>query len=485
VPLIEHLLILSAAFLALAVLASKVAARSGVPVLLLFLALGMLAGSEGIGGLYFDNAGLAQAVGVVALVLILFAGGLTTRFSDVRPVLGEGVVLATVGVAGTALVVGLFAQVFLGFSLAEGVLLGAIISSTDAAAVLGLLRGRGIRLPTRLKSLLELESGSNDPMAVFLTLGMIQILQQPEASPLSLVPLFVVQMSLGLALGLLVGRATVYVLNRARLEYDGLYPVVTLAAALGGYSLTTVMGGNGFLAVYVAALVMGNRDFIHRNSLSRFHDGLAWLGQIVMFLTLGLQVYPSRLVPVAGIGLVTALVLMFLARPAAVLLTMGFNPSFNWREKVFIAWVGLRGAAPIILATFPLLAGLARADELFHLVFFIVIMSVLLQGMSLGWVARRLGVEDLTPEIPSPLAEFAGTTPLTNDVVEMVVPTGCGAVGRQLLDLGLPGGTLVVLIRRGAETIIPNGSTMIEPADVVLVVAKPDVRERVRQIFAA
>lgn len=341
----EQLLILTALFLTLSIIASKVAARSGVPVLLLFLGLGMLAGSDGPGGIFFDNAWLAQTVGVIALVLILFSGGLDTQLSDVQAVLRPGLSLATIGVIVTACCVGVFMHLTFGFTLYEGILLGAIISSTDAAAVLTLLRGRGIHLKARLKPLLELESGSNDPMAVFLTVGMIQLIQNPNTSPLVLIPLFVVQMSLGALAGFIIGRGGAWLINRLRLEYDGLYPVVTLAAALLAYSATTLVGGNGFLAVYLAGLLMGDHKIIHRNSLRRFHDGLAWLAQIAMFLTLGLQVYPSRLLPVVQQGLLVALFVIFVARPLSIGLALLASRRLNWRKRLFVAWVGLRGAA--------------------------------------------------------------------------------------------------------------------------------------------
>lgn len=483
-PIIEHLLFVTALFLALSIIASKVAARSGIPILLLFMALGMLAGSEGIGGIFFNNAWLAQAVGVVALVLILFSGGLDTRLADVRPVLRPGIILATLGVGITALSVGLFAHWFLGFSLYEGILLGAIISSTDAAAVFTLLRGSGIYLKARLKPLLELESGSNDPMAVLLTLGMIQLIQMPESSPLSLLSFFVVQMSLGALFGWLVGRLAVWSVNRLRLEFEGLYPVLTLTMALVAYALPTVLGGNGFLSAYLAGLLMGNRDFIHRNSLLRFHEGVAWLAQIAMFLTLGLLVFPSQLVPVIDEGFIVAMFLIFVARPLSVFVGLLFERRLNIRKRLFISWVGLRGAAPVILATFPLLAGLAKAEIIFNLVFFIVITSVVIQGMSLTRVARWLKVDAPPPEPRSSLAQALDDGKLADNVMELMVSVGCGAVGKQLLDLQLPSGSLVVLIGRGRETIVPNGGTVIEPNDTILLVTRDESRETVQRIFS-
>ena len=321
-PGIETLLLVAAVLLVLSVLASKASGRLGVPALVLFLIIGMLAGSDGPGGIEFDNPWVAQLLGVIALALILFAGGLDTEWSAVRPVLAPGLALSSLAVLVSALLMGGFAALVLGFPLLEGMLLGGIVASTDAAAVFAVLRSRGASLKGRLKPLIELESGSNDPMAVFLTLGLIRLLTLPEASAAELIPSFVIQMALGAGLGLAAGRALLVLVNRARLEHEGLYPVLTVAWVLLVYGATAVLGGNGFLACYIAGLVVGNRDFVHKKSLLRFHDGLAWLMQIAMFLTLGLLVFPSRLVGVAGAGLVTAAFLMLVARPVSVFLTL-------------------------------------------------------------------------------------------------------------------------------------------------------------------
>ena len=312
---VEQILFGTAVLLLLSIVASKASGRLGVPALVLFLAVGMLAGSEGPGGIHFDDAHLAQAVGVVALVIILFAGGLDTRWESVRPVLGRALALSTVGVLITALLVGLFACVVLRVSLLEGLLLGSIVSSTDAAAVFAVLRSKNLGLKGEIKPLLEFESGSNDPMAVFLTIGFTNVLMHPEASLLSLIPTFVWQMLLGGLLGYLIGRVAVAVVNGFGLGYAGLYPVLVLAIVFLSYGVTTLAGGNGFLAVYITGLVMGNHHFLHKRSVTNFYDGLAWLMQIAMFLTMGLLVFPSRLVPVVGVGLLVALFLMFVARP--------------------------------------------------------------------------------------------------------------------------------------------------------------------------
>ncbi len=438
----------------------------------------MLAGSDGLGGFYFDNAWLAQSVGVVALAFILFSGGLNTPWLDVRPVLKQGLALSTLGVTLTAVCVGWFAATFLGFTLPEGVLLGAIIASTDAAAVFSVLNSKSVRLTGRLKELLELESGSNDPMAVFLTVGMLQLIANPGQSPLTLIPMFILQMGLGALIGLGVGRGAVWLINRLRLEYDGLYPVLSFALVLVTYGATALVGGNGFLAVYLAGLVMAQQEFVHKRSLVQFHDGLAWLMQIIMFVTLGLQVFPSRLPDVALAGLYVAIFLILVARPLSVFLALA-PTQLGLREKVFISWVGLRGAAPIVLATFPVLAGVAKADTIFHLVFFIVLTSVLLQGTLIIPAAKWLKVYDASPPRLSPLAYVMRDRTIANDLAEIHVTPGSPAVGKQIVDLHLPSDVLLVLVGRGDDMIVPRGSTVIEEGDTVLVMAPASAAERV------
>jgi cell volume regulation protein A len=476
---VEHAMLGVAVLLLLGVLASRAADRVGVPALLLFLAVGMLAGSEGFGGLPFDDAPVAAAVGTVALALILFSGGLDTDWASVRPVLPHAIGLSTAGVALTALGVGLAVHLLLGFSLLEGLLLGAIVSSTDAAAVFAVLRSKGVHLRGRLKPLLELESGSNDPMAVFLTVAFLQLLTQPSASAGDLAAGFLLQMPLGAAVGFAAGRFGVFLVNRIKLGYEGLYAVLTLSLALLTYGLAYVVGGNGFLAVYLAGIVIGNRPLIHRRSLLLFHDGAAWLMQIAMFLTLGLLVFPSRLLPVVGEGLLVAAVLMLVARPAAVFLCL--MPSrLTAREKAFVSWVGLRGSVPVVLATYPLVAGVPRADEVFNIVFFVVLLSVLAQGATVPLAARLLGV-DAPPAVRReyPL-EFNPVEGLKSELKELVVPEGSPWAGQHVVDLGLPSGLLIVLIARGDGFVQPKGQTRLEVRDTLLVLAEPDVFDRAR-----
>lgn len=394
---LEQILLVTGALLVLSILASQATGRFGVPALLIFLGIGMLAGSDGPGGIYFDDDQVAQSLGVLALAYILFSGGLETKWREIRPVLVPGLTLATLGVVLTAAVLAVVVKKFLGFSWLEAFLLGAIVSSTDAAAVFSVLRSRNVGLKGNLKPLLELESGSNDPMAVFLSLGLIELIKNPTFSMWHLFPSFLKQMVLGAALGYAFGRGAAWAIRRIRLNYEGLYPVLTLSLVLVAYGLTTVVGGNGFLAVYLAGMTLGNQGLAQEKSLAHFHDGVAWLMQIAMFLTLGLLVFPSQLPSVVSAGLLTSAALMFLARPLATFLCLSVF-RFDFREKVLLSWVGLKGAVPIILATFPRLAHVPRSDTIFNLVFFIVLTSVLLQGTTIPVVAKWLGIQ--TPSQP-------------------------------------------------------------------------------------
>jgi cell volume regulation protein A len=393
---LEVLLIIFSALTILSILTIKLSVRFGIPSLVLFLVIGMLAGSDGLGGLYFDNPALVQSLGVIALVFILFSGGLDTEWEGVRPVIWSGLSLSTVGVILTAVTVGWFVSVVQGLSFLEGLLLGAIVSSTDAAAVFMVLRARNAKIPKKLANLLELESGSNDPMGVVLTIAIIQLLTNPATSFVELVGFFLIQMTVGAVVGMAMGELIRWTLNRLKLELTGIYPVLSVAFALLTYGLTAELKGSGFLAVYLAGLFLRRRPVAHRRSLVQFHDGLAWLMQIAMFLILGLQVFPARLLPIAGIGLVVALFLIFVARPLSVHVALVFS-TLSFREQMLVAWVGLRGAVPIVLATFPMLAGIRHADTIFHLVFFIALTSVLLQGPPIPWIARRLQLDRSSP----------------------------------------------------------------------------------------
>lgn len=475
--MISIYMLTGALLLLVSIFSSKLSVRYGVPALLIFLGIGMVVGSDGLNIIYFSDYNLAQSLGIVALAYILFSGGLDTRWTRIRPIMGYGVLLSTLGVLISALVVGTATAWILDVSWMEGVLLGAIVSSTDAAAVFSVLRSRSIGFKYRLRELIEFESGTNDPMAIFLTIGIIQYMTIPETGWLDFVWLFVQQMSIGLLFGYLLGHAITWLINHANLGYDGLYPVLALSFVPLIYALTDLVGGSGFLAVYLAGLVMGNSVFVHQRSLMNFFDGLGWLMQICMFLVLGLLVFPSTVIDVAGPGLLIALVLIFVARPLSVFLATAFT-DLRRRSKWMVSWVGLRGAVPIIMATFPLVVGLDEADLFFRIVFFVVLTSVLIQGTTIPLVARWLHVDTpIKPRTRYPI-ELEPSIDSKTALKEVEVEEGDYAIGKQILSLGLPENVLITLINREGTFIVPRGTTEIEPHDKLLILSdKRDVAE--------
>lgn len=479
----EPLLLITGLLLAISVAATRASNRFGVPALILFMAVGMLAGSDGPGGIAFTDAAFAQLIGVIALIYILFSGGLDTDWPIIKPVLAEGLILANIGVLVSTIIAAIGARLILGFDWTLALLLGAVVSSTDAAAVFSVMRTRGIHLKHRLEPLIELESGSNDPIAVFLTIGLTQLIIKPQASMLNLVPAFIFQMLLGTAGGYAFGRLMIWVVNRIRLQQEGLYVVLTMALTLLTYGFTALIGGNGFLAVYLAGIVLGNANIVHKRSILRFHDGVAWLSQIAMFLILGLLVFPSQLPAVAGQGLAMALWLVFVARPLSVFIALSWKRR-SLAELLMISWAGLRGAVPIVLATFPLLAGIPDAPLLFNLVFFIVLVSVMVQGVSISWVARRLGVMSTQPEhVDSHL--FVPDVSGASQILEAHIPPDSALVGKSLIDADLPRGLLVVQIQRDEGYIIPNGSTVFAPNDRLVLLVAPNALPAVTDLCAS
>lgn len=473
--------LLIAGMLLLSVVASQVSDRIGVPALLLFLALGMLAGTDGLGIVDFNNPGLAQSVGLFALSIILFSGGLDAEWKSIRKVIKEALTLATVGVFITAALMGVAVHYIIGMPWLEAMLLGAIVSSTDAAAVFAMLRSQGVRLAGNLSPLLEAESGSNDPMAVFLTIGLIQLILSPDKTPLALIGLFVQQMVIGGLFGLIMGRLFLYFINRLRLGYDGLYPVLMLGSILLTFALPSLLGGSGILAVYLLGLILGSQDFRHKRGVSRFYDGLAWLSQIVMFFTLGLLVNPSELPPIAIPGLALAGILMFVARPISVWISL-IPFHLSAREKTLVSWVGLRGAVPIILATYPSLSGLDPHGIIFHVVLFVVLTSVLIQGSSLTLAARWLKVDDPNEPEPKFPVELATLRGWHGELREVVVQAHSPLVGLQVREIGLPQDYLVVLIARNDEFLIPHGDIILQANDRLLGLAQPETHQEVDQM---
>ena len=476
-------LLIAATLLALSALLSRTSARVGVPFSLVFLALGVAAGSEGIGGIPFEDYGAAFRIGTVALVLILFDGGLNTPLSSIRAVAVPAGLLATAGVACVAGVAALGARA-LGLSWGHALVLGAIVSSTDAAAVFAVLRGSGVHLKQRVAALLEVESGLNDPMAVILTFALTRTLVSGEPPGWDLLLDVAVQIAVGGGLGLLAGRAGRFLLVKARLTASGLYPVLTVALALIAFAVPTLFNGSGFLAVYVAGAVLGDGRLPHQAGIKRVHDALAWVGQISMFLVLGLLAFPSRLLAVAWQGVAMGLFLAFVARPiviAAFLAPFGFPA----REVAYIGWVGLRGAVPIVLALFPVLARAPGAERIFDIVFFVVVVNALLPGWTVSWLARKVGLEDARAPAPQAVLEISSSHPIQGDITSFYVDRASAVAGTALVDLPLPGRTSVLLVVRGGEVFAPRGGTVLEPGDHVHVFCEPGDKPFVQLIFGS
>jgi len=470
---IETVLLWIAVLMFVSVVSSKLSDKLAIPTLLLFLTIGILAGSEGIGRLYFDNAQLAKSIGIVALIFIIFSGGLDTNWKDTKTVVWPGIVLSTAGVLLTAIITGFFAIYILKFSFLEGMLLGSIVSSTDAAAVFSILRSKRISLKQPLKPLLEFESGSNDPMAVFLTAGFISILTVQNMSISVLIPRFFLDMGMGSLIGYLMARFIVFFINRLKLYYEGLYPVIMISLVLLTYVIAVFLKGNGILAVYLTGLMLGQAEFPNKRMIVRFHDGLAWLMQIAMFVTLGLLVFPSHILPLIGAGLLLTLILMAVARPVSVFLCL-LPFKISLRKKTMVAWVGLRGSVPIILATFPFMAGIPQADTIFNIVFFIVIASVLIQGTSIPVISKMLKLDAPWVNRASYPIEFEKTEGMDAELTDIIVPYNSGAVGKMIRDLNVPEKCLIMLISRNDKFVIPAGPTIIEGGDVLLVLANAE-----------
>jgi cell volume regulation protein A len=479
---INYLFAGSAILLLMGIFSSKLSARFNVPILLMFLGIGMLAGSDGIGGIEFADAKIASLIGTLAMSFILFSGGMDTHFRSIKSVLVPGGVLATIGVMLTALIVGVGACFILGCSFEWGLLLGAVVSSTDAAAVFAILRSKGVSLRGKLKPLLELESGSNDPMAALLTIFMIDMLKNPNSSFLMFIPVFFAQMAVGIAWGYCVGRAGAWLFSKSKLEFEGLYFVLGVALVLVAYGFAGFMFGNGFMAVYVCGLTMGNRRFNFKKGLGRFHDGVSWLMQVVLFTTLGLLMFPRQLPEIAVSGSLLALVLMLVARPAAVFTSM-IGSEFNLRERILVSWVGLRGAAPIVLATFPMMAGNRDAGLLLNLVFFIVITSVLIQGRTLMPLARLLKLDSPLDGRVRPPLELEEADSISSKMFEFTMAPDSAYVGMTVAELKLPSGVLIQLIRRGGRFLLAHGNTVLEAGDGIMMMGDAEVLKEVAEKY--
>jgi potassium/hydrogen antiporter len=473
-------LLLVGAVLAASVLVALGTARTGVPVLAAFLALGMLLGSDGPGGIEFDDVELARNVGIVGLVLILFEGGLQTSWRRLRSVALPAGLLSTLGVVVTALLTGLAAQLLFDLSWLEAILLGAVVASTDAAAVFATLRYTRVR--RRVARTLEAESGGNDPMAIALTLGLIAWIESPESNGFAdLVLLVARQLLLGLAVGVVLAVAATWVFARVPRSVGPFAPVASLSAAGLSFGAADVVGGSGFLSVYLVGLAVGSTPSRYRRQLVGFHEGLAFLAQVVLFVVLGLLVFPHDLADVALSGLALAVLLVLLVRPAAVW-TSTVLTALTSREKLLIGWAGLRGAVPIVLATFVLSSEVGSADTIFNAVFFVVLVSAILQGTTLEWVAGRLGL--LAPAAPKHDAPIELGESSTLDLLDFVVAEDHAIAGAAVREVGLPRAALIAVVVRDHVSIPPRGSTVIQPGDRLYILAPHELRPAIEDVFS-
>ena len=472
----EPILLVGSILMLAGIMAGKVGTRFGVPALLLFLITGMIFGSAGL-GIQYNDAGHTQFIGMIALTVILFFGGLETKFAEIRPILGPGITLSTLGVLLTTVCFGGFlygldqlglAPVHFTFPIA--LLLAATMSSTDSASVFALLRSKNMHLKEGLRPILELESGSNDPMAYMLTIALIQyVTGGSEGSAGSILVTFLLQFSVGGLLGYVMGWLTVKLLNKANIGNEALYPILLLCVVFLTFSATTLLQGNGYLAVYIMGVLVGNKRVVHKKSIVTFFDGLTWLLQIALFIILGLFVDAHNLLPIAGFALLAGLFMIFVARPLAVQLCLVFFPSISMRGRWFLSWVGLRGAVPIIFATYPLMSQVEGAETLFNIVFFITLLSLLIQGSTMPAVARLLGLDE---EVKNEVSLFGVEIPQHTGakMVEREVTEEMLASGRRLMEIDLREEELVILVRRGDNYMVPKGKLVLEVGDVLLIV---------------
>ena len=483
----ENVLLIGAVIWFVSILLSKTGYRFGVPVLLVFLLIGMLLGVDGL-GIQFDNYKYAQIIGMVALTIILFTGGMDTKFSDIRPILGAGVVLSTLGVLLTTLFTGLFifgiSHAFshvIHIPLTLALLLAATMSSTDSATVFNILRSQKMGLRNRLQPLLEFESGSNDPMAYMLTIVMIQVINSGNitgADVWNIILNFFIQFGFGLIFGYLLGRATVWIINKIDLPNKSLYPIMMLAFIFFIFSFTNLLHGNGYLAVYVAGIVLGNSKLTENKSITSFLDGVTWLVQIVMFLVLGMLVNPTEMFKIAIPALIVGVFVIFVGRPLSVWLCLLPFKKIGKRAKTFVSWVGLRGAAPIIFATYPMVEGVEGGEFIFNMVFFITLTSLVIQGTTITKVADMLklstvkddGPENFGVDIPEELNTILQQQVVVNEAY--------------LKDYPLPEGTLVMIVERRNKYIVPNGQLFLKKGDKLLLIsARKDETEESQMTF--
>lgn len=474
----ENILLIGSILLFVSIIVGKTGYRFGVPALLLFLVVGMLFGSDGL-GLQFHNAKEAQFIGMVALSVILFSGGMDTKFTEIKPILTSGVVLSTVGVLLTAIFTGLFIWWLSGMSwtnihlpLITSLLLASTMSSTDSASVFAILRSQKMNLKHNLRPMLELESGSNDPMAYMLTIVLIQFIQSSGMGVPHILGSFVVQFIVGAAAGYLLGKLAILMLNRINIDNQALYPILLLSFVFFTFSITDLMKGNGYLAVYIAGMMVGNNKITYRKDIYTFMDGLSWLFQIIMFLCLGLLVNPHEMLEVTVVALLIGVFMIVVGRPLSVFLCLlPFGKKITFKSRLFVSWVGLRGAVPIIFATYPVVAQVPGAHVIFNIVFFITIVSLIVQGTTVSWVARLLG---LSMPMAKTGNEFGVELPeeIDSDLRDMTVTKEILESGNTLKDMNLPKGTLVMIVKRGDEYLIPNGTLKLHEGDKLLLISE-------------
>lgn len=471
------------------ILAGKASSRFGVPALLLFLAVGMLSGSDGL-GIQFNNTNAAEAISSIALCIILFSGGMDTNFKEIKPVIYRGMILATVGVLLMTFITGLLVWWISGMTAAgaemgilTSLLLASIMSSTDSASVFSILRSRNLNLRNNLRPLLELESGSNDPMAYLLVITFLGLIQTESGiNYWATAGMLIMQLSIGGLAGYILGRLSVIFINRIRLGNDSLYPILVFTLSIFIFSITYFLGGNGYLAVYVAGLVIGNSRFVNKKSSLQFFDGIAWLSQLLMFLTLGLLVNPHELVPVIVPALIISFLMIFISRPVAVFLCLLPYRSMARKDKLFVSWVGLRGAVPIIFAIIPLAQDIPGARFIFNVVFFCTLVSLLAQGTSLAFVSRKLGLADVPETGLSSVPKTIAEEEIRSASAEIQIQTNSAVIGKSVIELPIPEKIRIVLIRRGDGFFVPKGNTVLEEGDNLWLLADDDeMLQEVRQ----
>ena len=473
----ENILLIGSVLLFVSIVVSKTGYRFGVPTLLVFLLVGMFFGSDGL-GLQFHNADEAQFIGMVALSIILFSGGMDTKFSEIRPVLSQGILLSTVGVLLTTLFTGLFIYWISGFehvsitmSLITAMLLAATMSSTDSASVFNILRSQSMNLKHNLRPMLELESGSNDPMAYMLTIVLIQFINSSGMGMMDILGSLCIQFIVGGASGFLLGRLAILILNKINLNNQSLYPILLLSFIFFTFTVTDLCKGNGYLAVYIAGIMVGNNRITNRKEISTFMNGMTWLFQIIMFLTLGLLVNPHEMLNIAVPALLIGVFMIVFARPLSVLICLLPFKKMNFNSRIFVSWVGLRGAVPIIFATYPVVANIPDSNQIFNIVFFITILSLVVQGTTISWIAKLL---HLATPLEKTGNDFGVEIPdeINTDLRDIILTEEMLAKGNRLMDMNLPKGTLVMLVKRGNEFMIPNGSLQLHAGDKLLIISE-------------